>query len=480
MSNLNGLEKNRVFYYFEKICSIPHGSGNMDQISDYCVEFAKEHNLKFYNDEAKNVIIYKDGSKGYENSQPIILQGHMDMVCQKTPDSNIDFLKDGLDIFVDGDFIRAKNTTLGADNGIAVAMMLDILESDDICHPPIEAVFTTDEEIGMLGAGKLDMEKLSAKRMLNLDMGKNDEALVSCAGGVEVKGILSVSRVVACGKKIDVVIEGLKGGHSGGDINRGRVNANILAGRILTYAKKLCDFDILSINGGNKGNVIPSYCEISLVVGNEKEFITKMEDYFDVIKEELSSKEENLKLSISVKEDGNFNAFDKETRDKIIYLLTVVPNGMIETNEKIRNDAETSLNLGILETCEDKIVMMSTLRSNRKSALDYLEERMFNIYQYNGLNVESLGYYPPWEYTKDAELHHLYKECYKEMFGVVPDISAIHAGLECGIFSSKIEGLSCIAIGPDMFDIHTVNEKLSISKTEEFYKFLLYFLSKCN
>ncbi len=479
MSKLKGLENNRVFYYFEEICKIPHGSGNMDKISDFCVEFAKKHSLKYIQDDAKNVIIYKNGTKGYENSEPIILQGHIDMVCQKTPHSNIDFLKDGLDIFIDGDFIKANNTTLGADDGIAAAMIFAILESENLSHPPIEAVLTTDEEIGMLGAAKLDMGKLSAKKMINLDVGKNDKAVISCAGGVDVKVTLPVIRTVSCGKKLEILIDGLKGGHSGGMINAGRTNANVLAGRVLAYAKKISDFDLLCIDGGNKGNVIPSRCEISLVLNNETEFIAKMEDYFEILKKEVSDTEENLKLSIRVKESGNFEALNKETRDKLIYLLVALPNGVVKTSKKIINLVETSLNLGILKTSNDIISFLYTLRSNKKSAMDYLEEKMFYMCEYNGCNVESSGHYPPWEYVENTELQQLYKKSYEEMFNVTPNIHAIHAGLECGMFASKIPGLDCIAIGPDHYDIHTVNEKLSISKTKEFYEFLLYLLSKC-
>lgn len=479
MSNLNLANKSRVFYYFEEICKIPHGSKNMTKIADFCVDFANKHNLKFVRDDANNVIIYKNGTKGYEESAPVILQGHLDMVCQKTPNSDINFETDGLKVFVDGDFIKAQDTTLGADNGIAVAMMLAILENTELSHPPIEAVFTTDEEIGMIGAGKLDMSKLTAKRMINLDMGKNDEAIISCAGGIDVKITLPIKRSVACGKKLSFVISGLKGGHSSGMIDKGRVNADVLAGRILAYLKKIGDFDIIEMCGGNKGNVIPSHCEFSIVVGNSEEFISKVEDYIDEIKKEVADREENLKVSIRLDEEGNFKVINKEAKDKIIYLLTALPNGVMEISTKIRNLVETSLNLGILKTDENEISLLYTLRSNKESALSYLQEKMFLMAEYSGCNVETSGHYPSWEYIEDTELQRLYVKCYKEKFGNAPKLHAVHAGLECGIFSSKIKGLDCIAIGPDMFDIHTVNERLSISATDEFFEFLKYFLSKC-
>lgn len=478
MNKLKGLDISRVFHYFEENCNIPHGSGNMDKISNYCANFAKEHNLEYFRDEANNVVIYKNGTQGYEESAPVILQGHLDMVCQKTPASDINFETDGLDIYIDDDFIKAEKTTLGADNGIAVAMMLSILESDKISHPPIEAVFTTDEEIGMIGAGKLDMSKLSAKRMINLDMGKNDEAIVSCAGGVDVKATLPVERATSCGKRISLVIEGLKGGHSGGMIDKGRVNANILAGRLLFYASKITDFDIISLNGGDKGNVIPSRCEACLVVKNTDDFILKMEDYFEIIKKEVEDREENLKITIRSEEEGNFKVLSKDKRDKLIYLLMGVPNGVIEMSTKIRNLVETSLNLGVLETLNDKISLQYVLRSNKESALENLQERVFFLCEHEGCTVEASGFYPPWEYVENTPLQEQYKKCFKENFKMDAKLYAVHAGLECGIFSAKIKNLDCIAIGPDMYDIHTVNERLSISATKAFYDFLIYFLSQ--
>ncbi len=479
MSKLKGLEQSRVFYYFEKICGIPHGSGNTKKISDFCVDFAKEHNLKFIQDDAENVIIYKNATDGYEKCEPIILQGHIDMVCQKTPASDINFETDGLDIYLDGDFIKADKTTLGADNGIAVAMIFAILEADNLEHPPIEAVLTTDEEIGMLGAGKLDMSKLSSKRMINLDMGKNDEAVVSCSGGVEVKISMNLARNICCGKKVSIIIDGLKGGHSAGMIDKGRVNANILMVRILSYAKKITDYDIIQANGGDKGNVIPSRCEAQLVVYDTETFIPKMEEYFEIIKEEVSEREENLEITIKICEEGNFQAISKKNKDTFLYLLSALPNGVVEMSTKIRNLVETSLNLGILKTDDEKLSLLYTLRSNKESAMDYLQEKLFFIAEQCECNVETSGHYPAWEYVENTDLQQLYLKSYEEKFGVKPKIYAVHAGLECGIFVSKIKDLDCISIGPDMLDIHTVNERVSVSAVNSFFEFLLYFLSKC-
>ena len=251
MEKLKGIKPEKVFRYFEEISAIPRGSGNMEGISAYCMAFAEKLGLRAIKDDANNVVIFKDGTKGYENSEPVILQGHLDMVCQKTEDCNIDFEKDGLDIYIDGDFIKAKGTTLGADNGIAVAMIMAVLESGEIEHPPIEAVFTTDEVIGLIGAGKLDMSVLTGKKMVNLDSEDPSVLTVSCAGGSDFIMKLPFKKIKKNGSRITISLKGLQGGHSGVEIDSGRVNADILMGRILNYAVGVANFDIISVNGGD-------------------------------------------------------------------------------------------------------------------------------------------------------------------------------------------------------------------------------------
>ncbi len=478
MLPLETLKPQRVFNYFEQLSAIPRGSGNMKGISQFCVNFAKQNNLKYICDDADNVIIYKDATTGYELSAPIILQGHIDMVCQKTPESNINFETDGLDIFKDGDFVSAKDTTLGADNGIAVAMILAILESDGYNHPPIEAVFTTDEEIGMIGAGKLDCTKLSGKRMINIDSENSELLTVSCAGGSDLRIIIPIKRTKVFGKKVVITLKGLRGGHSGVEIDKGRINANILAGRILNYAQKLCDFDVVSINGGDKGNAITPMCEIEMVLDNTEEFISKIEDYFAVIKKEIAEVEKGASISIRVGDEGSFEVVDKENKDKLIYLLMTVPNGVIRMSAEIEGLVETSLNLGILKTEKENVILHFALRSNKQSAMEFLEERLTIIASYNDCNVEVSGHYPPWEYKDNSPLQKLYIDTYEQHFGKKPDVIAIHAGLECGVFASKISDFDCISIGPDMYGIHTVDEKLSISSTNSFFELLVDMLSK--
>ncbi len=478
MSVLENLQPKRVFYYFEEITKIPHGSGDMDKIASFCVDFAKKHKLKYYHDEENNVVIYKDGTNGLENAEPIILQGHLDMVCQKTEDSSIDFFKDSLEIFIDGDFIKAKNTTLGADNGIAVASVLAILESDEYTHPPIEAVFTTDEETGMVGANNLDTSVLKSKRMINIDSEEDDTMTVSCAGGADFLATFNFQREAIEGVEIELILKGLKGGHSGIEIDKGRVNANILAGRVLNHLKTT-DFNLLSINGGDKTNAITNLCKIRVCVKNKEAFINDAKEYLDIIKAEISAREENFCYEINSFESGTFNAINKESQNAIIYALTCMPNGVLEMSAEITGLVETSLNLGILATSENSTELKTSLRSNKMSALSALEDRLKTFFSVLPCECTTFDKYPSWEFNSNSTLQGLFKEIYEKETGEKLKVEAIHAGLECGVFASKIKDFDCISIGPNMFDVHTVKERLTISSTERTFKILLKVLENC-
>ena len=479
MNKIEALEPQKVFKYFKEICAIPHGSGNMDKISEYCTRFAKENNLKYVCDEAKNVIIYKEGTNGYEKSEPVILQGHIDMVCQKTEDCEIDFEKDGLDIFFEDGFLKAKNTTLGADNGIAVAMIMAILESKDIAHPPIEAVFTTDEEIGMIGATKLDFGLLKGKRMINIDSEEQNVLTVSCAGGSEVKIDAQITRKKVEKTKVTLKIEDLKGGHSGVEIHKGRVNANILAGRILMKLREKVDFDIIDVSGGDKSNAIPVLFKANLAVSDKEAFVNEAEECYRIIKNEIKAREDDASIRIHYGEKGELDAFSDFDTQRIINMLVLTPNGVIDMSAEIENLVETSLNLGILKTTENTVTMQYALRSNKKTALDYLENRMNVFAKAFDCECSIFGRYEPWEYNENSRLRDLYVSCYENKFLKKPVIEAIHAGLECAVFSGKIEGVDCISIGPDMFDVHTVKERLNTESVKNVFEVLCEVLSKC-
>ena len=470
----------RVFEIFKELTSIPRGSGNMEKIADYCVVFAQKNNLKFIRDEADNVIIYKEAVGGGVGKAPLILQGHLDMVCQKTEDSQIDFEKQGPEIVIDGDFIKAKDTTLGADNGIAVALIMAILESDSISHPPIEAVFTTDEEIGMVGALKLDMSVLKSKRMINLDSEEDDTVTVSCAGGSDFKVFLPKNCETVSGYKVDIKLFGLQGGHSGVDINKNRENANVLCGGLLKYLKNTADFRIESINGGDKANAITPICRLSLVCENSADLIRGAKECLENIKKEISALEPEFDFSVTDSGFSEYKAFSKELTENVINLLEQSPNGVVAMSKEIEGLVETSLNLGILETMENMIFFDFALRSNKSVSLRELEEKLTEIADFLNAKIEISGHYPPWEYKPNSDLQNIYVECFKEQYGVAPKVEAIHAGLECGVFDEGIKDLTAIAVGPQMYDVHTVKERLSISSTEKFTQLLIKVLGKLN
>lgn len=478
MYNFDTLNASRVFYYFKQISDVPRGSGNCGGMARFCRNFAVNHNLKFIKDDADNVIIFKDGTKGYENSEPVILQGHTDMVCQKTENATTDFINRGIELFVDGDFLKAKETTLGADNGIAVAMIFAILESTDIPHPPIEAVFTSDEEIGLIGAGKLDMSLLSSERMINLDSEEDDTVTVSCAGGCRFSAEAPVFFEEIAGTKITVTLKGLKGGHSGVEINNNRVNADTLAGRFLNHIKACVDFDIININGGDKDNAIPNKCVIEFCVNDADLFIKNAEEYLNIIKAEIADREDGFCFTIDEGENASYNVLNDEIINKLIFVLTCVPNGVLEMSADIAGLVQTSLNLGILKTENNTISLHFGLRSNKKSGLSALIEKLQAFFDSVNWENTTNGHYPPWEYKADSELREIYKEVYTGYFRKEPKVEAIHAGLECGVFADAIENIDCISIGPALYDVHTVNEKLSISSTENVYNILLKILEK--
>lgn len=475
MVKLKGLKPEKVFEYFEEISAVPRGSGNMKQIADYCMSFANKNALKAVRDNADNVVIYKPATKGFENADPVILQGHLDMVCQKEAGRDIDFEKDGLEIYIDGDYIKAKGTTLGADNGIAAAMILSILASNDIKHPPIEALFTTDEEIGMIGASQLDGSLFRGKQLINLDSEEQDKLTVSCAGGSEFEINIPIDRKKIRGRKVTFSLTGLKGGHSGIEIDKGRINAAVLSGRFLN---EIGDCEIISITGGDKSNAITNACEVELVCSDAEKTVSEIKSCYEIVKKEIAETEPNFEVSVMTGEECEFEVVDGTAKEKLIFALLFMPNGVQSMSASIAGLVETSLNLGILKTEADKIVMVSALRSNKQSALEYLERKLKTFAKSLGCHVKTYGHYPPWEYKENSALQELYKKCFKEKFGYLPTVEAIHAGLECGTLSAKIKDLDAISVGPDLSDVHTTKEKLKISSAREMYELICELLGK--
>jgi dipeptidase D len=469
----------RVLEIFEALCAIPHGSGNMEEISAFCVDFAQKCGLAAERDEARNVVIKKSATLGYENAPAVMLQGHLDMVCQKVEGSAVDFEKDGIKTVIEGDYMKAVGTTLGADNGIAVAMILALLERNDLSHPALEAVFTTDEEIGMLGALELDMSRLKAEKMINLDSEEDDVVTVSCAGGSDFVMRIPFERKEEEGTCLTVTFKGLQGGHSGVEIHKGRANADLLAGRFLQHMASSVPFSLMAVNGGDKSNAIPRFSEMKIVTTDPAAFLKESETYLATLKNELATREPGFVSVLKKEGEGSFSVVEKNAADRIIAALCTVPNGVMNMSADIAGLVETSLNLGILETKENAVALHFALRSNFTSGLVALEEKMFAFASLLSCEASTGGHYPPWEYRADSKLRDLYTRLYLEKTGKEAKVEAIHAGLECGVFAAGISDLDCIAIGPNLFDVHTTEEKMSLSSAKKIYELLAALLKEC-
>ena len=468
----------RVFYYFEQIAAIPHGSRNTKAISDFLVNFAKEHNLVWYQDENNNVVIVKEASAGYEAAEPIIIQGHMDMVCEKEKGVDIDFEKDGLKLYIDGDFLKAEGTTLGGDDGIAVAYALALLDSQEIAHPKLEVVITVDEEIGMLGAEAIDLSMLTGHTMLNIDSDVEGSFLTGCAGGMAVNVTLPIKRVMQSGEKVALTITGLEGGHSGSEIDKEHGNANILMGRLLRALFEETPFGIISLAGGLKDNAIPRECVTELLVPQENvNLVKEIADKLDIeLKKEFMTADPSVCIEFEDLGKKEESILDFGSVSRVIFYLRSVPNGVQHMSQVMHGLVETSLNLGIMELKEDALHTVTSIRSSVGTRKADLLDRVTAIVELLGGEAEVEGDYPAWEYKQDSSLRPQIAKVYKQLYGKDPVFETIHAGLECGLLSEKIKNLDCVSFGPDNFDIHTPKERLSISSTGRVWDFIVEFL----
>ncbi len=471
MQILKGLNPEKVFKYFEEISSVPRGSGRTEKIREYCENFAKERNLKYISDDADNIIFFKPAAANKENSEPVIIQGHLDMVWEKDEKCNINLETDSLELAVDGDYIYAEGTTLGGDDGVAVAMCLALLDSEDISHPPLEIVFTSDEEIGMIGATALDTSVLSGKRMINLDSEEEGTLWVSCAGGVRADISLEADYIENGDLTYKITVSGLHGGHSGAEIHKGYANANKVMGRLLAELKKQADFNIVDIFGGSADNAITrdSCCVIASKCDDIADLTEKIwKEIFD----EIKNTDPDAKAAVVSAEKAEIS-MSGTTTEKLINLLNELPSGVIAMSKEIDGLVETSLNLGILKHSDGKISFGFAVRSGKDAERVKLSEDLRKIAEKFACSIAFNSEYPAWEYKKDSELQKIMAETYLDMFGKEMKVTAIHAGLECGLFCGKIKGLDCVSLGPDIYDIHTPCEKLSISSTARIWEYLL-------
>lgn len=497
MSNvLEGLEPAKVFSFFEEICSIPHGSYHVDAISDYLVEFAMKRGLFVIQDEEKNVLIKKPASIGMEQAPAVILQGHMDMVCEKEPDFDFDFLKDGLRLMVQGDDITAEGTTLGGDDGIAVAYALAILDDDTIVHPALEVVLTTQEEVGMEGAFGFDVSHLQGKYLINIDSEEEGTVLSSCAGGVNLTARYPLSYGKPKGICFDLTIHGLKGGHSGADIHLGRGNAITLLFRLLDYFfTKDISFQLAYLEGGGKSNAIPRKSMAGIYIDKADQAImeTAVEEFLSKVRQEFAGREDEIYVDVSSCEQQYERVYDDLPAKLLVRTMSHIADGVYRMSKDIKGLVETSSNLGILSAKEEAVDLVFSLRSSVEKELNELlhELRQYmldaaasfiEVYGKDRIKtfspvIEESNRYPGWQYKKDSKLRKLVCQIYEEQNHEPMKIEAIHAGLECGIFASRMD-VDIVSIGPDILDIHTPKETLKIASTRRMYELLLEVLKR--
>lgn len=446
---------------------------NTKQISDYLVSFAKEHGLEYVQDEMNNVVIYKPATEGYEDAPAVILQGHMDMVCEKRPDVDHDFTKDPLNISVKDGYVTANGTTLGGDDGIAVAYGLALLESKDLAHPALEVLITVDEEIGLLGAEGFDCSVLKGKRLINLDSEAEGSLWISCAGGLSGISTIPVQRVEAEGQKAAVKITGLMGGHSGAEIDKKRANANVLMGRFLYSLQQETAYEIISLAGGQKDNAITREADAELLVEDINSVKACAEKLQKGFREEYAGTDEGITVEITDLGVASAKVLHPTSREKVLFFLMEVPFGIQKMSGSIDGLVETSTNIGIVKLGEDEFLGSSSVRSSVEAAGAALSDKICYLTEFLGGEYTVQGAYPAWEYRKDSPLRDQMVEVYEEMYGEKPNVVAIHAGLECGLFYKKIEGLDCVSLGPNMKDIHTSEEVLDIASTERVWKYLV-------
>ena len=462
---IQGYEPKAVFTIFEDLCAIPHGSGNEKGIADYIEAYANKRGLFVLRDETGNVFVRKNATEGYEDTPAILLQGHMDMVCEKNSDSDHDFLKDPLKLSVKDGQLWADGTTLGADNGIAVAMMLALLDTD--AHPTLECLFTVEEETGLAGAQGFDCSVVTAKRMINLDSEEDHQITAGCAGGKRTEYTFQNEFQTSNEGDLflDLSVTGLSGGHSGAEIHCGKTNAIVLMGRLLSAAYAVQKFRLVKINGGGKDNAIARECFATVQVENEAALATVKKA---VIGESLRVRKEinrdDKELSVGMGKGAYADrCLTAETTEKILGFLSTLRTGVLKMSNQIAGLVEFSRNLGIAATEEDCIRFTLSTRSSLEAQLDLSIRELDTLATLVGADCRHYARYPGWEFEPASLLREQYIEKFKFLFGKEPTVGVIHAGLECGILSSKMPGMDIISIGPNMYDIHSPDEHLDLA-----------------
>ena len=478
MNPLQNTEPKEVFKWFYEISQVPRGSGNERAISDFLVKFAKDRNLEVHQDKAMNVIIKKPGTAGYEKAPTVIIQGHMDMVCEKDASSNHDFLKDPIKFVVKGEMLYAEKTTLGGDDGIAVAYALTVLDSKDIPHPPLEVLITTEEETGMGGAMALTDEHLQGTRLLNIDSEEEGVFLVSCAGGANIHVFFDIKKETAKGKFLKITVGGLLGGHSGIEINKQRANSIKLLGRILYNIKQNEKINIVEISGGSKHNAIAKDAYAVIAAENTEAVLKIVEKMTADFKNEYRAVDKLLTVTANETQNSSGQMFTKELTLNLIDFMASIPNGVQYMSMEIHGLVQTSLNNGVLEEIDGKIKFTTSVRSSVKSALDEIVDVLRIQAERCGAEFKKASEYPAWEYSPDSPVRDAAVNVYKKLNNKEPLITAIHAGLECGLLKKTLPKVDAISFGPNLYDVHTPNEHMEIASVERVWKFLLAYLAE--
>lgn len=487
--SIEKLYPEKVFHYFSEISKIPRASKKEKEISDWLVKFAKERKLKVIQDEHYNVIIKKKATEGYEDFSPLILQGHMDMVWEKNKDTEFDFSTQGIELVIDGDFLKANGTTLGADNGIAVAYALAILDSDDIKHPALEVVITTDEEDGMSGVVNLDFDEFDGKTLINLDTEEYGEVYVSSAGGTrtETKFIFETKKIGNGYTPISIEVKGLSGGHSGAEIHKNLGNSIKILSEVLYHLSKRYEMSLIHIDGGGKVNAIPREAVAEIAVKLDGDSIDELKKLaglaFENILKDFKVSDKSPILAIEKIEEKNLGISLGDTLN-IINFLHEVPNGVLEMSKHIEGLVETSINIGFISTeivdGNVKIRIKSLARSMANNPLNKLVEEVTDLTRKHDANIKIAASNPSWEYKEDSKIRELIAKSFKEITGNDPVIKAIHAGLECGVFTQNIKGADVVSIGPNVYGAHTPEERMDIKSVGETWEWLLKILENYN
>ncbi len=468
---LENLEPRGVWKWFEQLCAIPHGSGNTAAVADWCVKFAEERGLQHWRDQSDNVVIVKPAAPGYENAAPVILQGHLDMVCEKTVECAKDMSREGLELQTDGKWIWAEGTTLGADDGIAVAMALALLEDPQLPSPRLEVVLTSDEEIGMLGAAAIQVDMLQSRQMLNLDSEEEGIFTVSCAGGNRTLCTLPVDREARQASWMKVRVSGLRGGHSGECIDMGRANACMLLGRVLLTMRQRAEVRLVSVSGGQKDNAIPPAATAVIAVQDVEGMLRTAAEMEESFRREYRVADPEIRV-VAERIQPEGLPMTEESSRRVVGMLSCLPNGVQEMSREIPGLPQTSLNLGILETAERQVTATFCVRSSVASQKEMLKARLRCLMELLGGTAAYSGDYPAWEYREESPLRERMVEVYREQTGKEPTISAIHAGVECGLFAGKLPGLDCVSIGPNLREIHTPREEMEIASVQRVWAFV--------